>query len=72
MFTMAQSTMQVAQEIQADHRRRAASWRFARRAHRRARHDADAQVTLIPAPSPTLAPVVALRPDRAHAVTSVA
>ena len=36
MFTM--QSMQVAQEIQADHRRRATSWRFARRAHRRARH----------------------------------
>ena len=51
MFTM--QSMQVAQEIQADHRRRATSWRFARRAHRRARHldELDAAVTS-PGPVP--------------------
>ena len=33
MFTSMQS-MQIAQEIQADHRRRASSWRLTRRARR--------------------------------------
>lgn len=73
MFTM--QSMQVAQEIQADHRRRATSWRFARRAHRRARHLADLDVaTPSPGPVPrsTIAPVVPLRAGTTPPVTNVA
>ena len=74
MFTM--QSMQVAQEIQADHRRRATSWRFARRAHRRARHldELDAAVTSpgpVPARVATVAPIVPLR-TAPRPVTNVA
>ena len=75
MFTMMQS-MQVAQEIQADHRRRATSWRFARRAHRRARRldELDAATpSLGPVPPrSTIAPVVPLRAGTTPPVTNVA
>ena len=61
MFTMVQ-TMDLALEIQADHRRRAARWRFARR-HRRA--DAAARTD-----GGSLAPVVRLPRTAASAATS--
>jgi hypothetical protein len=76
MFTTMQS-MQVAQEIQADHRRRATTWRFARRAHRRAQQP-EVLVTELPVgpgPAryvPSLAPVVALRVRTTRPVTNVA
>jgi hypothetical protein len=76
MFTMMQS-MQVAQEIQADHRRRATTWRFARRAHRRARHlgELDASTTSpgpVPAGAIMIAPVIPLRAGATPPVTNVA
>jgi hypothetical protein len=78
MFTMMQS-MQVALEIQADHRRRATTWRFARRARRRARHlgELDASATS-PGPVPArvsmsrIAPIVPLRAGTTPPVTNVA
>ncbi|HEX6786033.1 MAG TPA: hypothetical protein VF076_02465 [Acidimicrobiales bacterium] len=76
MFTTMQS-LQVAHEIQADHRRRATTWRFARRAHRRAQQPEEL-VTAVPSgpgPArflPSLAPVVPLRARTTPPVTNVA
>jgi len=77
MFTTMQS-MQVAREIQADHRRRATSWRFARRAHRRARHpELDAPTASLGpftpyVPMATITPLVPPRAGAPAPVTNVA
>lgn len=77
MFTTMQS-MHVAHEIQADHRRRATSWRFARRAHRRARHpELDAPTASLGpftpyVPMATITPIVPQRAGAAAPVTNVA
>jgi hypothetical protein len=63
MFTTMQG-MQIAHEIQADQRRRASSWRFARRSRRRAQQPGSELVPTGPGPAryvPTLAPIVPLR-----------
>ena len=57
MFTSMQS-MQVAHEIQADHRRRASSWRFTRRARRA---NPTAPVQPIPSGVDVLPPIAVLR-----------
>ena len=59
MFTSMQS-MQIAQEIQTDHRRRASSWRFTRRA-RRANPTGPSTVEPIPSGVDALPPIAVLR-----------
>ena len=74
MYTVMQS-MQVAHEIQEDHRRRATTWRVARRAHRRARRqgaDAASNVLFVRPTANRLAPVICLRIVPTRPVTSVA
>ena len=63
MFTTMQG-MQIAHEIQADHRRRATSWRFARRSRRRAQQPESTLAPTGPGPAryaPSLAPIVPIR-----------
>ena len=60
MFTSMQS-MQIAHEIQADHRRRASSWRFTRRARRANPTTPVHPVQPIPSGVDVLPPIAVLR-----------